>query len=174
MAARDVTLYGRSILKRKCRAVEDFSVLEPLISDMFDTMYEEEGVGLAANQIGLDLNLMVVDVSHTEEADEAMVFINGEIIDSTGEAILEEGCLSLPEVRVDVKRPETITLKYQSIDGQEHVATYSGLLARVIQHESDHLNGIVIIDRVSPLVRMKFSQELKQIAQRAREQSQAL
>jgi peptide deformylase len=89
--------------------------------------------------------------------------INGEIIDSWGESIFEEGCLSIPEVRLEVKRPEFIKLKYQTIDGDKKQDEFSGLLGRAIQHEIDHLNGVFIIDRVSPLVRMQVKKQLKEI-----------
>ncbi len=167
MSVHDITLYGNPILRKKCQDVLDFKALVPVINDMLETMYEEEGIGLAANQIGIDLNLMVVDVSHTDESDGPVVFVNSEIIDSSGESIMEEGCLSLPEIRFDVKRPETITLKYQTVNEEEKTEEFSGLLARVIQHEMDHLSGVFIIDRASPLVKMKFNSELKEIERRA-------
>ncbi len=160
---KDVTLYGDPILRKKCRPVTDFGELEPIIDDMFETMYEEEGIGLAANQIGLDLNLMVIDVSHADETDEVLILVNSSIVDSEGESIEEEGCLSLPNIRFDVKRPESITLKYQTIDGIEQTETFDGLTARVIQHEIDHLNGVLIIDRTNQLNKLKFGKELKEI-----------
>lgn len=163
MAVKEVTLFGNPILRKKCRAVTDFKTLEPIVQDMLDTMYEKEGIGLAANQIGLDMNLMIVDVTHTEEADEPLVIVNSTIIEKSGESVLEEGCLSLPEIRFDVKRAETIRLSFQTLDGAVKTETFEGLTARVIQHETDHLNGWFIIDRTSPLVKMKFSNELKEI-----------
>ena len=167
MAVQEVTLYGNPVLRKKCQPVTDFPALVPIINDMLETMYEEEGIGLAANQIGLDLNLMVVDVSHAEESDGPIVFVNSEIIEGTGESIMEEGCLSLPNIRFDVKRPESIKLKYQTVNGEHKTEVFSDLLARVIQHEMDHLNGVFIIDRASPLVKMKFNSELKEIERRA-------
>ena len=130
---------------------------------MFDTMYEEEGVGLAANQVGIDLNLMIIDVSHTDEDDEAHIFVNGQILDSFGESELEEGCLSIPEIRLPIKRPESIQFKYQLLDGSDHIEEFSGLLARAIQHEIDHLKGVFIIDRVSPLMALQYKKKLKEI-----------
>ncbi|MBT88415.1 MAG: peptide deformylase [Candidatus Marinimicrobia bacterium] len=163
MTLMDIIQYGHPILRKKCEKVTDFDAIPKLIGDMFDTMYEEEGIGLAANQVGVDLNLMIIDVSHTEETDEIHTLINGEIIDSWGESIFEEGCLSIPEVRLEVKRPEFIKLKYQTINGDEKEDEFSGLLGRAIQHEIDHLNGVFIIDRVSPLVRMQVKKQLKEI-----------
>jgi len=167
---KDVLLYGNPILRKKCQDVTDFQALGPVLKDMLETMYEEEGIGLAANQIGLDMNLLVVDVSHTDEADSELVLVNSTIVDKYGESVLEEGCLSLPNIRFDVKRPETIGLKYQTIDGTEKMDSFSGLAARVIQHEIDHLNGVFIIDRVNPLVKMQFNKELKEIEERSKRQ----
>ncbi len=160
----DVVKYGDPVLRKKCAEVTDFDSLPELIDNMFDTMYEEEGIGLAANQIGLDVNLMIIDVTHTDEAEEALVFVNGKITDSWGESIIEEGCLSIPEVRLEVKRSEFIKFKYKTMGGEEKEEEFSGLLSRAIQHENDHLNGIFIIDRVSPMVRLQVKKQLKEIA----------
>ncbi len=165
MALMKVIKYGDPILRKKCVNVKDFSALPELVDDMFATMYEEEGIGLAANQVGVDMNLMIIDVSHTEETDETNIFINGEVTDSWGESVFEEGCLSIPEVRLEVKRPEFIKFKYQTMTGEEKEEEFSGLLGRAIQHESDHLNGIFIVDRVSSLVRMQVKKQLKEIKQ---------
>ena len=163
MAVREIVKYGDLILRKQCGDVEDiFSVL-PLVEDMFDTMYEEEGIGLAANQVGFDMNLMIIDVSHTDEVDEAHIFVNGQILDSFGESELEEGCLSIPEIRLPIKRPESIRFKYQLPDGSDQVEEFSGLLARAIQHEVDHLKGVFIIDRVSHLMALQYKKKLKQI-----------
>ena len=163
MAVLDVVQYGAPILRKECKPVTDYSVLPKIIEDMFDTMYEEEGVGLAANQVGIDLNLMIIDVSHTDEDDEAHIFVNGQILDSFGESELEEGCLSIPEIRLPIKRPESIQFKYQLLDGSDHIEEFSGLLARAIQHEIDHLKGVFIIDRVSPLMALQYKKKLKEI-----------
>lgn len=131
---------------------------------MFYTMYEENGIGLAANQVGVDLNLFIIDISDIEEEGESIhVFINGEIIESSGESWFEEGCLSIPDVRLDVKRPETITFKYQDESGHEYTKEISGLLARAIQHEVDHLNGVFIVDRVTSTTKMTVDKTLKAI-----------
>ena len=164
MALMEVVHYGDPILRKKCKPVEDYKKLSGLIDDMFDTMYEENGIGLAANQVGVDLNLFIIDISDIEEEGESIhVFINGEIIDSSGESWFEEGCLSIPDVRLDVKRPETITFKYQDESGHEHTKEISGLLARAIQHEVDHLNGVFIVDRVTSTTKMTVDKTLKAI-----------
>lgn len=164
MALMEVVHYGDPILRKKCKPVEDYKKLSGLIDDMFDTMYEENGIGLAANQVGVDLNLFIIDISDIEEEGESIhVFINGEIIESSGESWFEEGCLSIPDVRLDVKRPETITFKYQDESGHEHTKEISGLLARAIQHEVDHLNGVFIVDRVTTTTKMTVDKTLKAI-----------
>jgi len=167
VAVLDIVKYGSPILRKACKPVTDFSILPPIIADMFDTMYEAEGIGLAANQVGLDMNLFIIDVTHTEEADEPFTFVNGKIVDSWGESIHPEGCLSIPEVELEVKRPEFIKFWFQTPDEQEHTAEFGGLLARAIQHEMDHLNGVMIVDRVSPLVKMQYNKQLKEIAKNA-------
>ena len=164
MALMEVVHYGDPILRKKCKPVEDYKKLSGLIDDMFDTMYEENGIGLAANQVGVDLNLFIIDISDIEEEGESIhVFINGEIIEGSGESWFEEGCLSIPDVRLDVKRPETITFKYQDELGHEHTKEISGLLARAIQHEVDHLNGVFIVDRVTSTTKMTVDKTLKAI-----------
>ena len=168
MSAKNVVHYGNPILKNKCKPVTNFSDLDILINDMFDTMYEENGIGLAANQVGVDLNLFIIDISDIEEEGESIhIFINGEIIDSSGESWFEEGCLSIPDVRLDVKRPEIITFKYQDLEGKIHTDKVEGLLARAIQHEVDHLNGVFIIDRVSKTTKITVDKELKAIKKEA-------
>ena len=168
MAVREVVHYGDPILRKVCKPVKDFKKLSSLIDDMFDTMYEESGVGLAANQIGVDLNLFIIDISGIEEETESVhIFINGEIMESSGESWCEEGCLSIPDVRLEVKRPEFIQFKYQDENGTEHIEEMGGLLARAIQHEIDHLKGVFIVDRVTKTVKMTLENDLKMIAQGA-------
>jgi peptide deformylase len=162
MALMDIVHYGDPILRKKCNEVKEFKGLNKLIDDMFDTMYEENGIGLAANQVGVGINLFIIDISDIEDESESIhIFINGEIIDSSGESWFEEGCLSIPDVRLDVKRPEKITFKYQDLNGETHTDEIEGLLARAIQHEVDHLNGLLIIDRVSKTTKFSIVKELK-------------
>ena len=164
MSAKPVVHYGNPILKKKCKPVTDFSQLDSLIDDMFDTMYEENGIGLAANQIDVDLQLFVVDISDIDEEGESIhVFANAEIIHTEGDSWMNEGCLSVPDVRLDVKRSNKITLKYQDRYGNKFTNEFDALLARVIQHEVDHLNGNLIINRVSKAEKISVSKELKAI-----------
>ena len=163
MSVLEVVNYGNPILRKRCNQVTDFSRLSDFIDDMFDTMYEEEGIGLAANQVGVDLNLFIIDISHTDDNEYPRIFINGEITSSKGESIFSEGCLSIPEVALEVTRPEVISFKYQDINEKWHEEEFDGLLARAIQHEIDHLNGVLIIDLVSEMQRLKVDKEVKRI-----------
>ena len=163
MPVMDIVHYGDPILRRKCSPVSKFSNLSSLVDDLFDSMYEAEGIGLAANQVGIDMNLFVIHITDTDEDDTPRVFINGEIIVSRGECDFPEGCLSIPQVSLDITRPETIIFRYQGLDEEWREEEFNGLLGRAIQHEMDHLNGILIIDRVSSLEKMKINKELKEI-----------
>ena len=165
MKIMDIVNYGNSILNKKCSPVSDFSDIKLVIEKMFDSMYEAEGIGLAANQVGLDLNLFIIDITHTEEAERTHIFINSEILSFHGQkTFFQEGCLSLPGIALDVERPEKVVLKYQTLDQNWHENEFEGLLARAIQHEMDHLNGIFIIDRVSEAEKIKYKKELKILA----------
>ena len=164
MSIRDVVNYGNPILRKICSQVSDFTALPSILNDMFDSMYESEGIGLAANQIGIDLNLFIIDITHTDEADDPHVFINSSIISTKGDKeVFQEGCLSLPGIALDVRRPKMVTLKYQTIDKEWHEDDFDGLLARAIQHEMDHLNGVFIIDRVGEIERLKYQNVLKEL-----------
>ena len=167
MALMEVVQYGDPILRKKCNAVTDYEKLGSLIDDMFDTMYEENGLGLAANQVGVDLNLFIIDISTIEENEKTHVFINGEIVESSGESWFEEGCLSIPDVRLNVKRPETIKFRFEDLSREEHIEEFDGLMARAIQHEMDHLNGIFIVDRVSQTEKMSVNKSLSDIEKSA-------
>ena len=171
MAVREIVKYGDLILRKQCRDVEDIFSVSTLVEDMFDTMYEEDGIGLAANQIGEDLNLFVIDISHKDEAEKPRVFINSKIIDKKGECLSVEGCLSIPGIQVELKRSEFITLQYYSLEGEQKKREFNGLLARAIQHEMDHLNGIFIVDRISDLVKMQYKKDLKEIEEDALKES---
>ena len=141
MAVLEVINYGNPILRKKCNMVTDFSKLSGFIDDMFDTMYEEEGIGLAANQVGFDLDLFVIDISHTDENEFPRIFVNGEIISSDGESIYSEGCLSIPLIALEVKRPEKIGFKYQDIKYQS-----TKIIRRNCKQRRIYCNGLKYID----------------------------
>ena len=167
MSVLEVVNYGHPILRNKCKFVSDFSKLSTFVEDMFDTMYEEEGIGLAANQVGVDMNLFIIDIAHTDEKEFPRVFINGKITKFYGESIFSEGCLSIPQVALEVTRPEKIRFKYQDINENWYEEVFDGLLARAIQHEMDHLNGVLIIDLVSKMQRKKVQKDVNRIKNEA-------
>jgi len=169
MAVLDVVHYGNPILRKICKTVVDFSNLAATVDDMFDSMYEAEGIGLAANQVGLDMNLFVIDITHTEGIEETYIFVNSTIVGNSGsKELFQEGCLSLPGIALDVLRPEKVKLRYQTVDEQWHENEFDGLLARAIQHEMDHLNGVFIVDRVGEIERIKYQAELKELEKRSK------
>lgn len=164
MAVLDIVHYGNPILRKKTESVSEFSSIDRILEDMFDSMYEAEGIGLAANQVGLDMHIFIIDITHTDESEDTHVFINSEIISSDGDKeLFQEGCLSLPGIALDVFRPPRVTLKYQTPDQKWHKNQFEGLLGRAIQHEIDHLNGLFIVDRVGEVARIQYQTELKEL-----------
>lgn len=157
-----IVAYGDPVLRKKGEDIDkDFPKLQELIADMYETMYSASGVGLAAPQIGRAIRLFVVDASgfvdEDEEDEEELggfkkVFINPQIIEEDGEEWdFNEGCLSIPDIREDVSRHERIRIKYMDENFNEYDEVYDGLKARVIQHEYDHIEGILFTDYLSPL-----------------------
>ena len=160
-----VIKYGNPILRMKAKSIENIDTdIKQLVSDMIAIMQEEEGIGLAAPQVAQSISMLVIDMSLIEDEGEPTAFINPEILESEGESILEEGCLSLPDIREEVKRPEIISLRYKNIDGEIVEKQIDGLLARVLQHEMDHLNGVLFVDRISSLKKKMLNKKLKEIA----------
>jgi len=152
MAVLPITLYGDKILKKKAIRVSkvDAKILT-LINDMFDTMHNAEGMGLAANQVGSHKSIFILDLSPVKgfEKFKPMVFINPKIVEYSEETeLMEEGCLSLPGIRSKVERPIGIKLLYQDLDLNDQVLEDEDLLARVIQHEYDHLQATFFTDRL--------------------------
>jgi len=148
---REIVTYPAEILKRPTEKVEEINdEIRDLIRDMFETMYSAEGVGLAANQIGVPLSIMVIDTSIKEDSpDVKLVLINPEIINSEGKVRFKEGCLSFPGLSVEVERFEKVELKAIDEEGREKVYELEGFPAIVFQHELDHLKGITFLDRLS-------------------------
>lgn len=144
MALRNIRKYGDDVLRKKCREVDKIDArLLTLIEDMKETMYDADGVGLAAPQVGILKRLFVVDIG-----DGPLVFINPEIIETSGSQIDEEGCLSLPGETEEVMRPNYVRARALNENGEEFEIEAEELLARAILHEYDHLNGTLFIDRV--------------------------
>ena len=169
MALLNVLIYPDERLKTIAKPVEVFDEkLDQFIDDMFDTMYQEEGIGLAATQVDVHQRIITIDIEGDKQ--NQLVLINPEIIESCGETGIEEGCLSLPGLRALVPRKEKVTVKALNRKGEECVLQAEDLLAICIQHEIDHLNGIVFADYLSPLKRQRMKEKLikwqKQAAKR--------
>jgi peptide deformylase len=166
-----ITVYGDPILRKRAENIEkDTEGLTEILENMWETMYYADGVGLAAPQAGLPIRLFVIDASsgadeEPELKDFRKVFINPEIIELTGEKwVMNEGCLSLPEIREDVTRPDTVRIKYFDENYIEHDEVFSGFAGRVIQHEYDHLEGKLLIDYLSPLRKRLLKSRLNDIS----------
>ncbi len=173
-----IVAYGDPVLKKKSKEIDaEYPKLAELLDNMFETMYNAHGVGLAAPQIGLPIRLFIVDASPFSEDEELSaeeveqlkdfkkVFINATILEETGEEwAFSEGCLSIPDIREDVFRKETITIKYFDENFEENTETYSGLAARVIQHEYDHIEGVLFTDKLSTLKKRLIKGKLANIS----------
>lgn len=162
--------YGFSVLKKECEEIDkDYKKLEDLISNMWETMYNASGVGLAAPQVGLDIRLFMVDtiqILEDEEKDQGIkkVFINARITEEDGEPwAYEEGCLSIPFIRADVMRQPDITIEYVDENFEPQVEKLTGINARVVQHEYDHINGTLFIDHLKPLKKKLLKRKLEAI-----------
>lgn len=162
--------YGHALLRKVAEPVTpDYPELQKLIADMYETMYAANGVGLAAPQVNLSIRLLVIDASPFEESyPEAKgfkrVFINPQITESRGsEWKFNEGCLSVPNINEDVLRPEEVRVKYQNENFQEQEEWFSGICARILQHEYDHLEGKMFVDRLSNLKRTLLKRKLNDI-----------
>lgn len=170
MAIREIRKYPDEVLKKKAEPVEGVNEdLNRLIDDMVETMYAAPGVGLAAPQVGVSKRLIVVDVktAYGEEAS-LYVLINPEVVESEGEVKSEEGCLSLPGFTVSIDRAEKVTVKALDREGKEICIPAEGLLAIALQHEIDHLEGTLILDRTSFLKREFYKKQLKKSEAKAR------
>lgn len=167
-----VYLYGQPILRQETEDIDsDYPELQQLIADMWETMYNSDGVGLAAPQIGRSISLIVLDGSPLAEAfpeckDSKMVLINPylEVIEDIAPVTRDEGCLSLPGMSEPVKRTEHIRLQWLDENFKEHEQEFSGFLARIMQHEYDHLEGTVYTDRISPIRKQLCKSRLANIA----------
>ncbi len=172
-----IVAYGDPILRKKAEEIdEDYPNLKQLIGDMFETMYAARGVGLAAPQVGLSIRLFVIDASPFAEDDEddegdptlkdfKKVLINPIIVEEKGEKWgFSEGCLSIPDINEEVMRPSHVVINYLDEDFEEHEVELSGLAARVVQHEYDHIEGKLFIDKLSPLKKAMLKGKLDNIS----------
>ena len=167
MTALNVLIYPDDHLKVVCEPVTEVNdAIRKIVDDMFDTMYQEKGIGLAAPQVDILQRIITIDVEGDKQ--NQFVLINPEILASEGETGIEEGCLSIPGFRALVPRKKKVTVRALDRDGKEFTLDADGLLAICIQHEIDHLNGILFVDYLSPLKRQRIKEKLikykKQIA----------
>ena len=150
----EIVKYPDPVLSKRAASVTDFdAALKKLVDEMFESMYAAQGIGLAAPQIGISKQLTVIDISFKKNPDEKIVLINPEIIEEQGKQFEEEGCLSLPEIREKVHRAARVKVRAQNERGEWFEIEGEELLARAFQHEIDHLNGVLFIDRISRLKR---------------------
>ena len=173
-----IIAYGNPVLKKVAQPInKDYPKLDELISNMYETMYNAYGVGLAAPQIGLPIRLFLVDTSPfaedpdlTQAEQESLkdfkrTFINAEIVEEEGnEWAFNEGCLSIPDVREDVFRQPKVKLKYQDENFEEHVEVFDGIIARIVQHEYDHIEGVLFTDKLSSLRKRLIKSKLTNIS----------
>jgi peptide deformylase len=166
-----VTVYGHPVLRKVATNIQpEYEGLDELIENMFVTMRYADGIGLAAPQIGLSIRLFVIDLSPMAEDEPEFagfkkVFINAKIVEISGQEVVEEeGCLSLPNIREKVLRKSTIRIQYLDEKFVQHDEVYEGWIARVIQHEYDHIDGTLFVDRISPLRRRMIAGKLNSIS----------
>lgn len=169
--------YGEAVLRKVCEDITpDYPNLKELIANMYETMYNASGLGLAAPQVGLPIRLFIVDTEPLSEDEEyseeerarlkdfKQVFINARITKEEGEEWpFYEGCLSIPDVREDVYRKERITIEFLDANFNKHIGEYDGMIARVIQHEYDHIEGVLFTDKIAPLKKTLIKKKLQNI-----------
>lgn len=162
--------YGQPVLKKKAVNIDaDYDRLDDILNNMWETMYHAEGVGLAAPQIGKSIRVFLVDtiqVMKEGEEDQGIkiAFINAQVIEESGDPwAYEEGCLSIPNIRGDVSRPEKVTIQWVDEDFNEHTHTFTGINARVIQHEYDHIEGVLFTEKLKPLKKKLIKRKLEAI-----------
>jgi peptide deformylase len=169
MALREILIIGHPTLVKKAEPVElvDADVVR-LARDMVDTVHAAPGIGLAAPQVGISKRLIVVDLSVGENEDDLIVLANPEIVGKEGEVTCEEGCLSVPDIREKVARPYRVTVRGLDLEGRTVEVEGEDLLARVLCHEIDHLDGILFVEKLSPLKRKLVKNKLKKNAAAAK------
>jgi peptide deformylase len=169
MTVREIIILPDKRLRQASEPVKQVDAsVRKLVGDMFDTMYKAPGIGLAAIQIGVSKRVITLDLSKKEDNQEPQVFINPEITWASDKtAKYEEGCLSIPEYYEEVERPAEVKVKYMDLDGKKHEIEAKGLLATCLQHEIDHINGVLFIDHLSKLKRdrviKKFAKAAKKV-----------
>jgi peptide deformylase len=161
---REILIWPDPVLKQKSKPVAKVDdSIRTLVKDMFETMYASEGVGLAAPQVGVLQRVIVLDTTPSQPESRPMVMINPELIGLEGKMTYNEACLSIPGESEDVERAAIVTVKFLDVDGLEQTLRCDGLLAIAVQHETDHLNGIVYVDHVSTLKRELIRKRMKRV-----------
>jgi peptide deformylase len=171
MALRDIILLPDKRLRLVSAPVKTVDAdVRALVDDMFETMYDAPGVGLAAIQVGVPQRIVTVDTAKKDEPKQPQVFINPEVVWTSDEkAIYEEGCLSIPEYYEEVERPAQVKVHFTDLDGETREVEANGLLATVLQHEIDHINGVLFIDHISKLKRDRVIKKFTKAARREAE-----
>ncbi len=173
-----IVAYGDPVLRKETKEItKDYPNLDTVLENMFETMYEARGIGLAAPQVNLPIRLFIVDATPFEDDEDLSeeeqkfvstfkkVFINAQILEESGdEWAFNEGCLSIPDVREDVFRQPNIVIEYEDENFKKHKETFSGMVARIIQHEYDHIEGILFTDKLSPLKKRLIKSKLANIS----------
>ena len=169
MALRDILIIPDTRLRLTSEPVKDIDKgVRALVDDMFETMYAAPGIGLAAIQIGVAQRVVTMDLAKKDDEKEPQIFINPEILWTSEEtSIYDEGCLSIPEYYEEVERPAQVKVRYMDLDGKTQEVAANGLLATVLQHEIDHINGILFIDHISKLKRDRVIKKFTKAAKRA-------
>lgn len=168
MAVRPIVLYGDPVLREKAKPVEKIDRnIKNLVADMIATLKHANGLGLAAPQVGESVRIFIIDISALELTESVRVFINPEILETSGEVLMEEGCLSFPGIFQKVTRPERALVRATDLDGKQFTLNTSGMLARAILHEFDHLEGKLFIDYITPLSRALLKGKLRKLAEAA-------
>ena len=165
MAIRTILHYPDPRLREKAEPVQTITKeIQDLVDDMAETMYAAPGVGLAATQIGENVRIFVIDIATADEPSQLCVFINPEIVEKDGEVCWEEGCLSFPSIHEEIKRAAKVKVKALGRDGKPFELEADGLLAVAIQHENDHLDGVLMIDRVGALKKRMIQRKMQKRA----------
>lgn len=175
-----VVKFGNEVLRQKAIPVAEVNEsVRQLVQDMLESMYASKGVGLAAEQIGRTESVCVIDVPHEAEKEECraenasvpmpLVLINPEIVASEGKQRNEEGCLSFPDISAPITRADKVTVTFMDLAGKRQTATARGLLSRAIQHEADHLNGILLVDKMSPMQKLSVKGQLRRLEKQAQQ-----
>lgn len=175
-----VVTFGHEVLRQKAAPVAEITEeIRQLVADMLESMYAAKGLGLAAEQVGRTESVCVIDVPSEVEKEACreanasvpmpLVMINPEIIAKEGTQRNEEGCLSFPDIGAPITRADKVTVTYTDLNGTRQTVTALGLLSRAIQHETDHLNGVLLVDKMSPMQKMSVAGQLKRLQKAARE-----